>query len=196
MGALAVGEIYTMPNRLDLIKIYAETIATSNIAPLFRSLSKPIMSKITMLFGALLVGISLMVLALTQKMGSPTIFIPALVGIPLLALGFLSENQPAKRKLWMHIAVSVGLLGALASIVPIILQLSKLAKGNLWTPFAPARSFQWQSSAAFMFFSASNHSSTLVNQPAKKKLSKKKLLRGESASCLTRLRSLSLSGPL
>jgi peptidoglycan/LPS O-acetylase OafA/YrhL len=134
MGALAVGEIYTMPNRLDLIKIYVETNATSNIALLFRSFFEPIMSKITMLFGALLVGISLIVLALTQKMGSPTIFIPALVGIPLLALGFLSENQPAKRKLWMHIAVSVGLLGALASIVPIILQLSKLAKGESLDP--------------------------------------------------------------
>jgi hypothetical protein len=34
----------------------------------------------------------------------------------------------------MHIAVSVGLLGALASIVPIILQLSKLAKGESLDP--------------------------------------------------------------
>lgn len=92
------------------------------------------MAKTTILFGALLLGISLVILAITQKIGSPSIFIPAIVGIPLLVLGFLAEKQPWNRKLLMHIAVTVGLLGALASIVPIILQLSKLAKGESLDP--------------------------------------------------------------
>lgn len=87
-----------------------------------------------MLFGALLLGISLVILAITQKIGSPSIFIPALVGVPLLILGFLAEKQPGNRKLLMHIAVTVGLLGALASIMPIILQISKLAKGESLDP--------------------------------------------------------------
>ncbi|MFM8571354.1 MAG: hypothetical protein ACKOAU_07135 [Pirellula sp.] len=92
------------------------------------------MPKITMLFGALLVGISLIILAITQKVGSPSIFIPAVVGIPLLVLGYLSQAIPTKRKLFMHIAVTVGLLGALASIVPIGLQLSKIARGEVLDP--------------------------------------------------------------
>jgi len=92
------------------------------------------MPKITMLFGALLLGISLIILAITQKIGSPTIFIPSVVGIPLLILGFLSDKLPAKRKLFMHIAVTVGLLGALASLMPIGLQISKLAKGEALDP--------------------------------------------------------------
>lgn len=87
-----------------------------------------------MLFGALLLGISLVILAITQKIGSPSIFIPAVVGVPLLLLGFLTQQLPSKRKLLMHIAVTVGLLGALASIVPIILQISKLAKGESLDP--------------------------------------------------------------
>lgn len=87
-----------------------------------------------MLFGALLLGISLIILAITQKIGSPTIFIPSIVGIPLLVLGFLSDKMPAKRKLLMHIAVTVGLLGALASLMPIGLQISKLAKGEALDP--------------------------------------------------------------
>ncbi|MFM8402460.1 MAG: hypothetical protein ACKOAH_31935, partial [Pirellula sp.] len=92
------------------------------------------MAKTTMLFGALLLGISLVILAITQKIGSPSIFIPAVVGVPLLLLGFLPQQLPSKRKLLMHIAVTVGLLGALASIVPIILQISKLAKGKSLDP--------------------------------------------------------------
>lgn len=92
------------------------------------------MPKITVLFGALLLGISLIILAIKQTVASPSIFIPALVGIPLVVLGWLSERTPTKRKLLMHIAVTVGLLGALASIVPIILQLSKLAKGEALDP--------------------------------------------------------------
>ena len=92
------------------------------------------MAKTTMLFGALLLGISLLILVFTQKVGSPSIFIPAAVGLPLLLLGFLADKQPMQRKLLMHIAVTVGLLGALASLVPTVIQLLKLAKGESLDP--------------------------------------------------------------
>jgi len=51
-----------------------------------------------------------------------------------LLLGFLADKQPMQRKLLMHIAVTVGLLGALASLVPTVIQLLKLAKGESLDP--------------------------------------------------------------
>jgi hypothetical protein len=88
------------------------------------------MPKITMLFGALLCGISLIILMITQKVGSPSIFIPMAVGFPLLILGFLSSTKPHLRKHLMHGAVALGLLGALAALVPSLMQLGKLAQGE------------------------------------------------------------------
>jgi hypothetical protein len=92
------------------------------------------MPKITVLFGTLLLGISLLILAINQSFSSPSIFIPAAVGLPLIVLGVLSERLPGKRKLFMHIAVTIGLLGALASLVPIKKQLTELASGNALDP--------------------------------------------------------------
>ncbi|MCE2753164.1 MAG: hypothetical protein LW720_14890 [Pirellula sp.] len=88
------------------------------------------MPKITMLFGALLCGISLAILMITQKVGSPSIFIPMAVGLPLLILGLLSNINPHLRKHFMHAAVALGLLGALAALVPSLMQLGKLAQGQ------------------------------------------------------------------
>jgi hypothetical protein len=88
------------------------------------------MPKITMLFGALLCGISLAVLMITQKVGSPSIFIPMAVGLPLVILGFLSNTMPHLRKHFMHGALALGLLGALAAAVPSFMQIAKLAQGE------------------------------------------------------------------
>jgi len=88
------------------------------------------MPNVTMLFGALLCGISLVILMITQKVGSPSIFIPMAVGLPLLILGFLSSTKPHLRKHLMHAAVALGLLGALAALVPSLMQLGKLAQGE------------------------------------------------------------------
>ncbi|MFZ4469396.1 MAG: hypothetical protein ACOYOZ_09070, partial [Pirellula sp.] len=67
---------------------------------------------------------------ITQKVGSPSIFIPMAVGLPLLILGFLSSTKPHLRKHLMHAAVALGLLGALAALVPSLMQLGKLAQGE------------------------------------------------------------------
>ncbi len=117
-----------------MLEIYEGICPASNIKPLFIPNQLPIMPKITVLFGALLTGISLLILAINQTFSSPSIFIPAAVGLPLIVLGILSEGLPAKRKLLMHIAVTIGLLGALASLVPIKKQLTELTSGNALDP--------------------------------------------------------------
>jgi hypothetical protein len=87
------------------------------------------MSKITMLFGALLCGVSLLGLLIAGKVSSPTIFIPMFVGVPLFLLGLFSELKPTLRKHLMHVAVTLGLLGALAALGRGIPQLIKMAGG-------------------------------------------------------------------
>ena len=42
-----------------------------------------------------------------------TSYFPSLLGIPLLVSGIMSTKVPEKRKLWMHIAATFGLLCAL-----------------------------------------------------------------------------------
>ena len=44
---------------------------------------------------------------------SITSYFPSLLGIPLLVSGIMSTKFPEKRKLWMHIAATFGLLCAL-----------------------------------------------------------------------------------
>ena len=44
---------------------------------------------------------------------SVTSYFPSLLGIPLLLSGVLATKIPEKRKLWMHIAATFGLLCAL-----------------------------------------------------------------------------------
>lgn len=92
------------------------------------------MSKVTMLVGVLLLGVTIGIRLLNGEISSSTAYIPSAVGLPLLVLGFLSQALPQKRKLLMHIAVTVGLLGLLASIVPVVLQISKLARGESLDP--------------------------------------------------------------
>lgn len=72
------------------------------------------MTNVTTGFGAalLLLGIGGYVLT---GMESPTALIPAAFGILLVICGMLARN-PARRKLAMHIAVVVGLLGFLGSL--------------------------------------------------------------------------------
>ena len=64
-------------------------------------------------------GLALVVLGLAGYVGtgmeSPTALIPAVFGIVLVLLGFLARN-PARRKMAMHIAVIVGILGFFGSV--------------------------------------------------------------------------------
>ena len=43
---------------------------------------------------------------------SITSYFPAFLGVPLAASGWMAKSKPEKRKLWMHIAVTFGLLCA------------------------------------------------------------------------------------
>lgn len=67
---------------------------------------------ITTGYGAFLVVWGVVI---SQISGSESItsYFPSLLGIPLLISGVLANKIPEKRKLWMHIAATFGLLCAL-----------------------------------------------------------------------------------
>jgi hypothetical protein len=69
------------------------------------------MAKLTIVFGALLVGLGVLVFVVTGS-AHPTALIPSWFGMTLAILGLLARTKDSrKRMLWMHIAVTVGLLG-------------------------------------------------------------------------------------
>jgi len=53
------------------------------------------------------------VAGLLSTSDSPTRFIPCLPGVALVVSGWLAKSNPERRKLWMHVAVVVGLITAL-----------------------------------------------------------------------------------
>ena len=67
---------------------------------------------ITTGYGAFLVVWGV-VISLVSGSESITSFFPSLLGLPLLISGVLANKIPEKRKLWMHIAATFGLLCAL-----------------------------------------------------------------------------------
>lgn len=67
---------------------------------------------ITTGYGALLVVWGV-VISLVSGSESITSYFPSLLGLPLLISGVLANKIPEKRKLWMHIAATFGLLCAL-----------------------------------------------------------------------------------
>ncbi len=77
------------------------------------------MGKLTMVFGALLVLVGAGAFAVLGH--HPHTLIPAAFGLVLVVLGTLANSPDAKRRmLFMHIAVTVGLLGFLGTIPGII----------------------------------------------------------------------------
>jgi hypothetical protein len=71
------------------------------------------MSRITLYFGAVLTGIGIYFFIVTGST-HPTSLIPVWFGIALALFGILANSKDAsKRKLYMHIAVTIGLLGFL-----------------------------------------------------------------------------------
>jgi hypothetical protein len=89
------------------------------------------MAKVTVLFGILLILLGGAGYMLTgQKY--PTSLIPGAFGVALVALGSLAENpDPKRRMLFMHIAVTIGLLGFLFT-APALVQVVELFKGKLF----------------------------------------------------------------
>ena len=88
------------------------------------------MAKVTVLFGVLLIllgGASFMLTGHTHY----TSLIPAAFGILLVTFGIMAETPlPRRRMLFMHIAVTVGLLGFLFT-VPAVFSAAQLIKGRL-----------------------------------------------------------------
>src|SRR5271163_4247664 len=89
------------------------------------------MAKITVLVGILLILLGGASYVLTGHK-FPTSLIPVAFGILLATFGSLAETPVAKRRmLFMHIAVTVGLLGFLAT-APALVQVVQLFKGRLF----------------------------------------------------------------
>jgi len=53
------------------------------------------------------------VVSLASSSESVTSYFPSFLGAPLAISGWMAKSKPEKRKLWMHIAVTFGLLCAL-----------------------------------------------------------------------------------
>lgn len=71
------------------------------------------MSRLTLYFGALLMGIGIYFFVTTGSI-YPTSLIPTWFGIVLALCGVLANSEDSgKRKLYMHVAVTIGLLGFL-----------------------------------------------------------------------------------
>jgi hypothetical protein len=92
------------------------------------------MPKVTMIFGVVLVGLGL-VSYLATGMVSVTALIPAFFGVVLILLGGLAAN-PARRKMIMHIAVVVGLLGVAGTFGGLIKLPTYFSGGELARPEA------------------------------------------------------------
>ena len=66
---------------------------------------------ITIVYGILLITWGI-IISFLSKSESITSYFPSILGLPLFLSGLLSFKNPGKRKLWMHIAVTFGLLCA------------------------------------------------------------------------------------
>lgn len=74
------------------------------------------MAKLTIGFGVLLMVVGVAGYVLTGST-HPTALIPTWIGVVLAVCGGLALTEDAKRRaLWMHVAVTVGLLGFLGTI--------------------------------------------------------------------------------
>ena len=87
------------------------------------------MARTAILFGILLVGVTLATIAANQGYKSPTVFIPAGFGVAIAGLGLIAMKD-SLRKHAMHAASVVGLLGIVACLIPGIKQLTKLSSDN------------------------------------------------------------------
>ena len=77
------------------------------------------MSGKTIVTGALLMALGVGTYALTARTDptpSATAMIPAFIGLPILALGLLARNA-GNRKMAMHVAATLGVLGLLGSLM-------------------------------------------------------------------------------
>jgi hypothetical protein len=89
------------------------------------------MAKVTVVAGVLLILLGLASYLYTGHQ-YPTSLIPAAFGILLVTFGSMAESPlPRRRMLFMHIAVTVGLLGFLATAASLV-SVVQLIKGKLF----------------------------------------------------------------
>ena len=73
------------------------------------------MSKIAMICGTLLTLLGVICYVFAHQLGaehqSVTALIPAFVGVPIFLMGVLSQAKPEMRMHFMHVAVTLALLG-------------------------------------------------------------------------------------
>jgi len=94
------------------------------------------MAKLTIGFGVVLILLGAWGFISTGNV-HPTALIPAYFGLALAISGMLaSGDDPKKRMLWMHIAVTAGLLGFLGAGVMAIVETVKAHGGPLAHPVA------------------------------------------------------------
>jgi len=86
------------------------------------------MAKLTMAFGAVLVVLGVWGYVATGS-AHPTALIPVWAGLLFVLFGLLANSENAKRRMiWMHVAVTVALLGFLGTI-PAILDEIRMLRG-------------------------------------------------------------------
>jgi hypothetical protein len=93
------------------------------------------MTRITLFVGGLLSLIALLSFTIAGFAAEAwTALIPLFIGAPIALCGWLSEKQPAKRKLFMHIAVSLALIGFLASAsrIPKLEEYGSVKSMSVW----------------------------------------------------------------
>ncbi len=89
------------------------------------------MHKLTIVFGVLLIVLGIACFVATGST-HPTSLIPSSFGLVIAICGVLANSEDAKRRmLWMHIAVTVGLLGFLATI-PAVFQTIRISRGAVY----------------------------------------------------------------
>lgn len=89
------------------------------------------MAKITIFFGTLLILLGVAGFAATGS-SHPTALIPVAFGVLLFIFGLLARSpEESKRKLYMHLAVTVGLLGFLGTAKSLI-DFVRLEQGKIF----------------------------------------------------------------
>ena len=83
----------------------------NNITSEFKVLGISIPS-LTIFYGGFLVIWGVLISYLSES-DSITSFFPSMLGLPILLSGLLASKFPNKKKVWMHIAVTFGLLCAI-----------------------------------------------------------------------------------
>ena len=70
------------------------------------------MPNLTLGYGSFLIAWGIVIYILSDS-NSITSYFPSLLGAPLALSGWMAKSNPEKRKLWMHVTVSFGLLCAI-----------------------------------------------------------------------------------